>query len=479
MKKSYKSDAILGVKWTSLSSIIVASGSFLLIIVLTNILNKKDFGLYAIVSMVIGFSGEFVDMGISQAIIQKQKIKKQQLSTLYWMNVFLACLVFLVINLISNAIAVFYNEYELPELLLIVSFSFLFSGLSAQYQALLQKELKFKIMSILDIIGFVVYVSITLYLANTGFGVYSLVWGTLASAGLKSILLIITGLKYHKPTFYFNWKEIKYFLNFGSFRTGSFLLSFLNRQLDSILIGKVIGLEELGIYDVFKRVVRQPIRVFSPIVQKVVYPLLSKVNDIDARMSEMFVKVLRLLNIIRYPIYIGIVLLAREIVSLFFGEAWIQYVVVLQLLAIIYLFKTIQSFIGQAVMAKGKANWNFYNNLIVLPLNILSIWLGSYWGIIGISFSLLVLNLTLIIPRYYLIVKPLFKLTLRRYLFLILKGFVTLIMIGSIIFYVTNNFLNNQFYLILIKSFLFVLFYLGSLLCFDKDLIKYLKYIFK
>ncbi|MBZ9777720.1 MOP flippase family protein [Psychroflexus sp. CAK8W] len=477
MKNSYKKEAVSGVKWTGLSSIFTAGGSFVLILVLTNILGKEDFGLFALVNIVVGFSAEFVDIGISQAIIQKQEINKKQLSTLYWVNIFLALLVFLVINASKGFIGDFYEEAELPKLLGLVSFSFLFSGLSAQYQALLQKELRFKLMASLDIIAFTVYLSVTLSMAYLGYGVYALVWGTLARTGVKSILLLITGLKAHIPRLYFNLKEVKYFLNFGSFRTGSFLVSFLNTQLDSILIGKFIGVGELGVYDVFKRIVQQPIRLLSPIIQKVTYPLMAKVHEDKLRVTQMFKKILELLNAIRIPILIGIALVAPEITRLFLGDEWSESYYVLQILALVFIFRTMQSFFGQAMLASGKAKWGFYNNLIMLPMNLITIYIGSYWGILGISVGILIQTIIIIFPIYTFIIKPLFDINLNQFLSLIFKD-LAIILLGTLIILFTFQSLDLlDVFALILKAILFSIVFIGYILLFKKNIISYSKYL--
>jgi O-antigen/teichoic acid export membrane protein len=332
-------------------------------------------------------------------------------------------------------------------------------------------------MASLDIIAFVVYLSVTLSLAYLGYGVYALVWGTLVRTGVKSLLLLVTGFKYHLPSFYFNLKEVKYFLNFGSFRTGAFLVSFLNTQLDSILIGKFIGVGELGIYDVFKRIVQQPIRLLSPIIQKVTYPLMAKVHEDKKRITSMFIKILELLNLVRFPILLSVALLAPEITNLFLGEAWANSFVVLQILALVFIFRTIQSFIGKAVLAKGKANWGFYNNLIMFPINLLTIYIGSFWGISGISFSLLIQTIIIILPIYSFIIRPLFHINLTEFLSLIFKDLI-IIFSGSLIILFSIKWLElPDAYALILKAILFTVFFTGYILLYKKNIISYSKYL--
>jgi O-antigen/teichoic acid export membrane protein len=254
-------------------------------------------------------------------------------------------------------------------------------------------------------------------------------------------------------------------------------VSFLNTQLDSILIGKFIGVSELGVYDVFKRIVQQPIRLLSPIIQKVTYPLMAKVHEDKERVTNMFTKILELLNTIRFPILLGIALVAPEITSLFLGAAWANNYVVLQVLALVFAFRTIQSFIAQAMLASGKANWGFYNNLVMLPINLITIYIGSFWGILGISITLFIQSLLIIIPRYYYIVRPLFQISLKEFTSLIFKDLLIVFTIILLIFYSVISFEMQNLYAIVIKSFFFSFLYLGYLFFFKKNTLKYIKYL--
>jgi O-antigen/teichoic acid export membrane protein len=330
-------------------------------------------------------------------------------------------------------------------------------------------------MASLDIIAFVVYLSVTLSLAYLGYGVYALVWGTLVRTGVKSVLLLITGLKSHIPTLYFNLKEVKYFLNFGSFRTGSFLVSFLNKQLDSILIGKFIGVGELGIYDVFKRIVQQPIRLLSPVIQKVTYPLMAKVNEDKKRVTNMFIKVLELLNLIRFPIFVGIALIAPEITNLFLGSEWSEHVLVLQVLSFVFLFSTIQSFVGISILSSGKSNWNFYNNIALLPLNIVVILVGANYGILGISLGLLFKSLLIIYPRYKFILSRIYDLSFIRYFKIVFLKLLPFVIFISLAHFIFQQFQFDDVFSLTIKTILFLLFISVLLFFTEKKSMNYLK----
>ena len=120
---SLKHKALSGVKWTTLSAVIVSIFQITQLAVLARFLEPSDFGLMALVMIVIGFSQAFLDMGISNAIIHKQNISDQQLSTLYWLNVLAGITLFVVIYVISPFISDFYNEPELTKLIVPIAVS--------------------------------------------------------------------------------------------------------------------------------------------------------------------------------------------------------------------------------------------------------------------------------------------------------------------------------------------------------------------
>ena len=114
---SLKQQALNGVKWTSTSSIVIAILQLAQVSILARYLAPSDFGLMAIVSVVIGFSALFMDMGISSAIIHKQDISHKQLSSLYWLNIFAGTVIFFIVYFFSSIISQYYNEIQITPLI--------------------------------------------------------------------------------------------------------------------------------------------------------------------------------------------------------------------------------------------------------------------------------------------------------------------------------------------------------------------------
>jgi len=217
---SLKNKVVSGVKWTSLSTIIVAILQVLQVSVLAHFLLPSDFGLMAIVMVVIGFSQVFSDMGISNAIIHHQDISHEELSSLYWLNIIIAVLLFFIMSVLSPLISQLYEEPLLSTLIIILSFNFVLLSFGNQYRILLQKNLQFNTISKIEIFSTFFSVIVAILLAVYEYGVYSLVYASLVKSAFLSLFYNYVGLKEYKPSLLFKLQYIKPFLSFGMYRTG-------------------------------------------------------------------------------------------------------------------------------------------------------------------------------------------------------------------------------------------------------------------
>ena len=148
---SIKKQAIQGIKWTTASTIFLTITQLLKISVLTRFLNKTDFGLMAIVMLVLGFTNLFVNMGLSSAILHKQNISKDEYASLFWLNFIFSIVLFIVVLFITPIVANFYTQPELIYLIPLMALTIIFSAFGRQFIVIEQKELNFKFIS-LDIL---------------------------------------------------------------------------------------------------------------------------------------------------------------------------------------------------------------------------------------------------------------------------------------------------------------------------------------
>ncbi len=412
-----KKQAIGGVKWTSLSTGVRAILQFVVLLVLARFLSAEDFGLVAIVMVVIGFSQLFMDMGISNAIIHKKVISEIQLSSLYWLNIFSGTIITFIVYVIAPYVAIFYNEKEIIPLLQLLSFSFIINSIGNQYRILLRKELKFDLLAKIEVLSGVASFLCAIILAMNDFGAYSLIFSTLASTISANTILLIIGLKLHKPQFVFNHKEIKDFLTFGLYQMGQNSIVYFNSQFDVILIGKLLGTEALGVYNLTKQLVMRPTQVVNPIIMNVSFPVMAKVQDDINKLKSIYLRILKTLSFIVFPIYIFFFISAPFLIPFLFDEKWNNAIGVFQILSIYALIRAISSPAGSLLLSKGRADIGFYWSLagfFALPI---SIYIGSSYNIEGVAFSLLIYQLVFFYFNWFFIVNKMCQAKFYEYLY--------------------------------------------------------------
>ena len=261
-------DAVRGIRWTTISMLLVTIIQMVRLVVLGRILGPEAFGLMAMMLVVIGFAEMLGQMGLSEAIIQHPDPTHIELSSLYWLNIVLGGLLYATLLLATPLIAALYSTPELGLLLPWVALSFLISPLGVQFKALLQKRLHFKPLAIIEILSAVVGMLLAIGLAWQGYGVWSLVWGQLAKSAVMALSLVLVGWQRHMlPGFYLNYTAVKPYLSFGLHLLGSNILNYFNTRIDQLVVGTLLGTQALGYYSMAFNLVLQPVSRINPVLR--------------------------------------------------------------------------------------------------------------------------------------------------------------------------------------------------------------------
>ena len=397
-----KEKTIKGVKWSTVITFANASLQALQYVILARLLEPSAFGLMGIVITIITFSQMFLDMGISNAIIHKQEITKNQLNTLYWLNVFAGFITFAMICIIAPIIANFYNEPVLKQLLVLAGIYFVITPFGQQFRVLLQKDIRFFELAKIEITGRVISTIASAFLAYKGYGAYALVYGFLAGTIIQTIQCLNLGLKEYGLKFAIKLGEIKEFLTFGFYQVATNTVNYFAFQIDTLLIGKLLGMDALGIYTIAKQIIMYPAMLINPTLTKVTFPAMAKVQH-----DTFYLKSLNYLCLLNFPIYTFIFFFSNEIVLTLLGSRYNQAIDVIKILAIYGAIRSTGNPVGTLILAKGKASLAFWWTLVVSIYLSISVFVGSFGGVIGVSFSLLFLQMSLVIPNWFFLVKPL------------------------------------------------------------------------
>ncbi|WP_435415566.1 MOP flippase family protein [Polaribacter aestuariivivens] len=382
--------AINGVKWTTVSKITLTVVAVLKISILARFLDKEDFGLMALVSFVLGIMNLFMNLGLTSAILHKQNITKQEYASLYWINILFSIVILVFMLGASPLIANFYDEAELVKLIPLMGLSVIFSAIGNQFRTVFQKELNFKLISIVEIIGAIISVTLAIILAIKGFGVYTLVYSALLQYLFTNSVYFVKGIYSRGMLFHFKYTETKPFLKIGIYQIGSQLINYTNRDVDILLIGKFFGSEILGGYSLAKQLAARPAQIINPILTSVASPYFSIYQNNISQLKEKYMSVLKIISSVNIMAYLFLALFASQIIYLFYGEGFENIVILVQILSGYMFLRSLANPVGSLVVALGRTDIEFYWNLLVLFLMPIMIFIGAQFSVEMVALSLLI-----------------------------------------------------------------------------------------
>ncbi len=462
-----------GIKWTTVDRVGMAVFQLLQVAILTRFLPKEAFGLVAMALVVVNFTNIFVDMGMTSAILFKQDANQKEYSSIYWLNVFVSVLLFGLLLLLTPFISAFYEESELLYVLPILGTNILLVALGRQHRTIMQKEFKFKPIAIVDLIAYFLGLLAAIVLAYKGAGVYSLVYSTLTASAVSNVLFLSTNIRSSPISMYFKFDEAAPFLRVGSYQTGSKILDFISKEADIFIIGKMLGAEALGVYSLTKQIVFRLYQLINPIVVNVLSPVLSSIQNDKIKLKRSFLKTIKYLSYVNFPIYFILLVLSEEILIILYGSEYIEGSLVLSLLAVSYCIMAISNPVGSLQIATGRTDIGFFWTILRVMVTPVFIFAGALYNIKGVAISHASLSVLLLVPLWFIQLKPMASISLREYFNQFYKPFILFCVLGifSILIQELHDY-DSTFMSIVVKFSIFFLLYGSLFYVFDKKSLK-------
>ncbi len=354
-------------------------------IIVMRLLTPEDYGLMAMAGVFISFLALLNELGLGAAMIQKQKVDETSLRQTFGLLLISNSCLFLLLLLIAPLIGYFFHEERVVAIIRLLSAQFIMMPFGIIPQSLLAREMNFKKISVVEFVSAIAGSLITLMLALNGFGVWSLVWGSMTIILLRTVGLNFVCPYLHGPRF--SLKGMRHTISFGSYVTLVRALWFFFLQADVFIVGRIMGKELLGFYSVAMNLATLPMQKVSGIINQVAFPAFSSIQAEPLRVASHSLKAVRIMSFFAFPLLWGISCIAPEIVSVVLGNKWHQAIVPLQLVSLIVPFRMIINLLDPAVMGLGRPDVTFsivLFNSIVMPLAIL---IGTRWGLLGVSLA--------------------------------------------------------------------------------------------
>ncbi|NIM18838.1 MAG: MOP flippase family protein [Candidatus Latescibacteria bacterium] len=378
-----KEQATSGLKWSAASQGTRQIVQLLTTLVLARLLEPSDFGLLGMAMVVIGFAILFRDLGTSAAVIQRKDLTEEMLSSVFWINLSFGFCVTLIIYFTAPLVASFYKEVRLTPILQLLSLTFLFASLGILQQSLLERDLAFGKLARIEATSVLVGSAVGISMAFLGFGVYSLVCQSLSSIVLNTALLWI--LSKWRPRLVFRIKAVKEIWSYSVNLTAFSVLNYFARSADYLLVGRYLGADALGYYTIAYRLMLYPLQSVSVLMGRVIFPVLSKLQDYEDRFQRAFLKTASSVALVMFPLMLGVFALARPFVFTVFGDQWGPVVPLIMILAPASMISSILMNAGSIYKAKGRTDWMFRWSIVGSTVRITAYIVGLRWGVIGVA----------------------------------------------------------------------------------------------
>jgi O-antigen/teichoic acid export membrane protein len=350
--------------WLAWSRGVVQLLSFATTVLVARILVPADYGVVALASVFTGMAAMLADMGLGTAIIQFRDLERRELNTCFWIMVTLAVIAYAALALGAPVIARWFAVPRLADVLPILALALPVTACSVVSDSLLRKRLALDRVSQAEIIGNAVALPVMIACAIAGFGVWTLVTGSLVVLVVRSIAIF--AFAPWLPGFRVGGKRAKEMLDFSVTTLGVSVMWSLKEQTDVLVIGKITGQVTVGFYSMAKHLAMLPTSKISNVVNTLSSPMMAELQtDVEA-MRGAFYRALRLTSAIALPTSTGVALVADDMIGVILGPKWLPAATILRLLCLYAAVRAVDTLLPPVLITRRRQRFLFWYVLALL-----------------------------------------------------------------------------------------------------------------
>jgi len=388
----------MGLKEKTLSGIIWSVGQqfgakvigFLITIVLARLLAPSEFGLIAMLSVLVALGNNLSDSGLSSSLIRSTEITAREYSTVFFFNLIGSCVIYLILFFAAPAIASFYDQNILTKIVRVYGLALIINAFFCIQNACLVRNMDFKTQTNIQLPASIGGGILGIVLAKMGYGVWSLVWMNLITSFLSTLLHWI--YSDWRPIFVFDYPSFKKHFHFGYKMTLSGLLNTVYQNIYTLIIGKYYSATQLGFYSRADSMSQLPIGIISSTVNTVTYPMFSKIADDDHKLKAVNKRLIQQLIFWIAPILILLCIIAEPLFRLVLTEKWLPAVPYFQILCLSGIIYPLQSYNLNILKVKGRSDSLLRVEFIKKSLSVIGIFGVISFGIYGLLYFQLFFN---------------------------------------------------------------------------------------
>ncbi len=364
---------------------------FIVQIVLARLLIPEDYGVIALVTIFIIIANVFVQSGFNTALIQKKDANESDFSSVFYLSLFVASLLYVILFFAAPIIAAFYDESQLILVLRVISVTLFFGAFNSIQNAVVARKMQFKKLFFSSLGAIIASGTVGIVMAYTGFGVWALVLQQITNQLLIIVILWFT--VEWRPRLLFSFERVKSLFSYGWKLLVSSLIDTLYMNLSSLIIGKIYNAEMLGFYNRGKQFPELIVINIDGSIQSVMLPAFASQQDNRQRVKDMVRRSIVTSSFILFPMMVGVAVIAEPLVKILLTEKWLPCVPFLQIYCVSYALWPIHTANLQAINALGRSDIFLKLEIIKKILGLAILGVTVFYGVYAIALGSIISGL--------------------------------------------------------------------------------------
>lgn len=388
-----------GVLWNIASIVVSRGASTIFTLFLARLLVPEAFGLIAMATIVFELANSFIESGLGQALIRSKFVSDIDLNTVFFTNLAFSLFAYLLLFFSAPLISDFYSQPELTIVIQVIGLVVFVNACKIVQTSILAREMNFKSQMKANTLGVIMSGILSVSMAWSGLGVWSLVAQMLSSALISSCVLWFCSS--WRPKFKYSFKSFRRLFGFGRNLLIDGILNILFQNSYVLVIGRLFSAEITGLYFFAKKISTLISRQLSDAVQQATFPALATLQDNEALLKAKYRKVLQIMMFLITPVLCLVAALAVPIFSLLFNTNWLAATTYFQLLCIVGLLYPLHALNINLLSTKGRSDLILKVGLVKKFVNIIVLIVSIPYGIIGIIVGQALSSALALIPNAY------------------------------------------------------------------------------
>lgn len=420
-----------GVLWAGIDRFGIVLLQFVINLVLARLLTPGDFGCISMILIFVAVSQTLIDGGFGAALIQKIDATQRDYSTIFYWNALFSVGLYLIIYASAPSVSTFFRMPLLEDMLRVLGIVIIINSLSLVQRTILRKAINFKIIAIVDIISYSASAVIAIYLAHRDFGAWSIVGMQLSIASISTILL--WGLSKWRPSLTFSFNSLKSLFSYGGFLLIASIMQEVCTHIQGVVIGRRFSAAETGLYSQAKKMDEVASMTLPAVFCQVLFPIYSEKQNNISELRSMLSQNMKMISFIIFPLMMLLIIVAKPLFILLYGNQWIDAVPYFQILCIGGFFSALYNFNYYAVAAVGKSKALFYWGCYKWGVLLVLLLIGASFSMLGVLIAMVISNINIYLTNA-LLAQRYVGYRLGQQIVDIIPTLITTIISGAIVF---------------------------------------------